>query len=105
MPINDTIVKDGTICLIKTVCTPGMCISHTCVDITFFPSSKLIMSDKVVMNLFTTSVPSMIKIDVAPMSTTAWLVAIIITFKYWGNGFPLKKWHAVAAINMRVWLR
>ncbi len=80
---------------------PGMWMSHTCVNITFLPLGKLILRGGVAMRLFPTSTPCMMKIDVAPMLAKAWLVAILIAFKYWGNGSPLK-WRAIAAINGHV---
>jgi hypothetical protein len=43
----------------------------------------------------------MIKIDVAPVSVIAILAAIVIAFKYQGNGLP-HKCKAVAAIDGRV---
>jgi len=46
-------------------------MSQTCVDLTFFPSGKLMMSGLVAMRLLTTSTPSIIKMDVAPVSAIA----------------------------------
>jgi hypothetical protein len=42
-------------------------------------------------HLFTTSTPSMIKIDVAPMSAVALVVAMIIAFKNSCVGFQKKE--------------
>jgi hypothetical protein len=65
-------------------------MSQMCVSITLFPSGKLIVRGFTAMHLFPTLTPSMIKIDVAPVSVIARLAAIIIAFKYWGNGLPHK---------------
>jgi hypothetical protein len=67
IPINDAVVKDGTICPVKTVGKPGICMLHTCVNMTLFLLGKLIVSGRVAMHLFSTSTPSMMKIDVAPV--------------------------------------
>jgi hypothetical protein len=71
MPMSDATVKDGTMCPNKTVGNPGIIMSQTCVDLTFFPSGKLMVSGLVAMHLLTTSTPSMIKMDVAPVSAIA----------------------------------
>ncbi len=52
-------------------------MSHTCVDQTCEPSGKLMMSGVAVTRLLATSVPSMIKMEVAPVSAMAWLGAIV----------------------------
>lgn len=69
--MSDATVKDGTMCPNKTVGNPGIIMSQTCVDLTFFPSGKLMMSGLVAMRLLTTSTPSIIKMDVAPVSAIA----------------------------------
>jgi len=69
--MSDATVKDGTMCPNKTVGNPGIIMSQTCVDLTFFPLGKLMMSSLVAMRLLTTSMPSMIKMDVAPVSAIA----------------------------------
>ncbi len=53
--------------------------------------------------LFATLTPSMIKMDVAPVSAIgiARLAAIVIAFKYWGDGLP-HKYQTVAAIDGHV---
>ena len=69
--MSDATVKDGTMCPNKTVGNPGIIMSQTCVDLTFFPSGKLMMSGLVAMRLLTTSTPSIIKMDLAPVSAIA----------------------------------
>ena len=68
MPMRDATVNDGTIWPNKVVGKPGMEMSHICDDLTFFPSGKFIVSGVVAIRLLTTSTPSMIKMDVAPVS-------------------------------------
>ncbi len=67
---------------------PGIWISHTCVDLICFPSSKFIIRGNVAGRLLSTSAPSIIKMEVAPMSVIAWLVAIVIALRYCGMGCP-----------------
>ncbi len=51
MPSSDAIDKDRTMCPIKTVGKPKIWMSHTCVDVTFLPSGKLIVSGRVAMHV------------------------------------------------------
>ena len=88
IPINDAIARCGTMCPVKTCGKPGIVISHTCVDLTFLPSGKLIVSGFVAGLLFTTSTPSIIKIDVAPVSAIACVVAIAMALRYSDVCFP-----------------
>jgi hypothetical protein len=62
------------------------------------------MNSRVAMGLFSTSILSMKNVDVAPVLAIAWLVAIVIAFKDWGEGLS-HKWHAATAIDVHVWLR
>ena len=55
---------------------------------TFLPSGKLIVSGLVAGLLFNTSTPSIIKIDVAPVSAIACVVAIAIALRYSVVCFP-----------------
>jgi hypothetical protein len=88
MPINDAIVNLGTMCLVKVTGRPSIVMSHMCVDFTLLPSGKLIVSgcDKGCKLL--TGVPSMIKMDVAPVSAIAWSVLIAIALRYCWLGEP-----------------
>ena len=75
MPMRDAIVNDGTMCPVKTVGRPGMWMSFMCVEYIFLPSGKLIVRGVRVTCLLSTCAPSMMKINVAPVSAMAWLVA------------------------------
>ena len=55
-----------------------MSISHRCVDCTIVPSGRLIFSGFFDNRLLSTSTPSMMKMDVAPVSAMAWSVAMVI---------------------------
>jgi hypothetical protein len=87
-------------CPIKTIGRPGMMMSHTCVDCIYFLLGKCIVRGKVYMCLLLTLVLSMIKMEVAPVSTIAWFVAIVSAFIYCSMGVPnnaqavatIKKW-------------
>jgi hypothetical protein len=71
MPIRDAAVNEGTMCPNKMVGKPGMVMSHTCDNLTFFPSGRLMVSGVVAIRLLTTSMPSIIKMDVAPVLAIA----------------------------------
>jgi len=86
MPMSDATVKDGTMCPNKTVGNPGIIMSQTCVDLTFFPSGKVMISGLVAMRLLTTSTPSMIKMDVAPVSAIARFRPIVMALITVVNG-------------------
>jgi hypothetical protein len=73
MPIRDVIVKDGTMGPVSTVGRLGMLMPQMCIDITFFPLGKLIMRGLTATRLFATLTPSMMKMDVAPVSAIAQL--------------------------------
>jgi hypothetical protein len=88
IPISNATFNDGTICPVTIVGRPGILMSQTCVDTTFLPSGKLMVSGSVAMHLLSTSAPSMMKMEVAPVLAMAWFVAIVIAFKYCGIGLP-----------------
>ena len=50
---------------------PGMVMSQQCVDLIFDPSGRLMVSGFVATRLFSTGVPSMMKIAVSPVSMIA----------------------------------
>ncbi len=58
-------------------------MSHTCVDRTCVPSAKLMVRGEDAILLLATSVPSIIKMEVAPVSAIAWFGAnmiLLLTF-------------------------
>jgi len=59
-----------------------------CVDLICLPSGRLIVSGFIAGHLFFTSAPSMIEIDVAPVSAITSDVAIVIAFRYCVDGLP-----------------
>ena len=63
-------------------------MSQTCDDATFLPSGKLIVRGLVAGLLLITSTPSIIKIEVAPVSAMACVVAIVTAFRYSVDGLP-----------------
>ncbi len=97
--MRDAISSDGTMCPINTVERPGMIMSHTSVDWICFPSGKLICRGELVMRLLSTSAPSMMKMEVAPMLVIAWFVAIVRAFKYCGMGVPNNAWAVTAIVE------
>ena len=84
----------GTMCPVSVSGRPGMLISQQCVDLIFDPSGRLILSGFVATRLFSTGVPSMMKIAVAPVS----IMACDIFIRLLCPGAP-KRARAVAAIE------
>ena len=80
--------KFGTMCPVNVVGSPGISMSHMCVDLICLPSGRLIVSGFIAGRLFFMSAPSMTKIDVAPVSAIASDVAIVIAFRYCVEGLP-----------------
>ena len=76
---------------------------HVCVDFTFVPSGRLIVSGRIAGWRFSHGVPSMMKIDVAPVSAITCDVAMVIALRYCGCGFGAPNISlAVAAIDLLV---
>ena len=69
--MSDATAKDGTMCPVSMVGKSGIAMSQICVERTCLPSGKLIRRGDVAIRLFTTSTPSMINMDVAPVSAIA----------------------------------
>lgn len=69
--MRDATDKDGTMCPVKTVGNPGIIMSQTCEDCTIRPSGKFTVSGLSAIRLLSTSTPSIIKMDVAPVSAIA----------------------------------
>jgi hypothetical protein len=63
-------------------------MSHRCVDLTWLPSGKLIVNCFIAGQMFLTGVPSIMNMDLAPVSAIACDVAIVIALRYWGVGVP-----------------
>jgi hypothetical protein len=59
-----------------------------CINLICLPSGRLIVSGFIAGRLFFTSAPSMIKIDVAPVSAIALDVGIVMAFRYCVDGLP-----------------
>jgi hypothetical protein len=84
--MRDAIVNNGTMCPVIIVGRPGILISHTCVDWIFLPSGKLIMRGDTMIRLLSMAAPSMMKMEVVPMSAIAWLAAIVQVLRNCGIG-------------------
>ena len=105
MPITDAIDNFGTTCPTSTFFgSPGIVMSHVCVDCTFVPSGRLMVSGRTAGCKFLHGVPSMMKIEVAPVSAIACDAAIAIALRYCGFGAP-NNCHAVAAIFVLAFAR
>ena len=64
-----------------------MCMSHTCVDFICVPSGKLIIRGFTAMRLLATSAPSIMKMEVAPVSAIAQFGEIVIVLILCGDGW------------------
>jgi hypothetical protein len=82
MPINNAIINLGTMCPVKIIGRPGIVMSHMCVDFTLLLSGKLIVNGCNKGRTLLTGVPSMINMEVAPVSAIAWFVLITIVLRY-----------------------
>ncbi len=71
-------------CPVSVTGNPGILMSHACIDLTFLPSGRLMVRGFVATCLFATSTPSITKMDVAPVSATAWFGAMVIALIYCG---------------------
>jgi hypothetical protein len=78
IPISEAVFRSGMMCPVSVTDNPGILMSHTCVDLTFLPSGRLTVRGFVATRLFATSTPSITKMDVAPVSATAWFGAMVI---------------------------
>ena len=88
MPINDAIDNFGTTCPTNTFGSPGIVMSHVCVDFTFVPSSRLMVSGRMASRRFSHGVPSMMNIEVAPVSAISCDAAMAIALRYCGFSAP-----------------
>ncbi len=96
MPIRDATVRWGTMCPVNMYGNPWMVMSHRCVNFIILPSGMLMLKGLPVQCLFTTLAPSIMNMDVAPVSAVAWVDAIVIGFRYSCKGWPNREC-AVAA--------
>jgi hypothetical protein len=74
-------------CPVKTIVRPGIIMSQRGVDLTWLPLGKFIVNCFVAGRMFLTGVPSIMNMNMAPVSSaTACNVAIFIALRYWGVG-------------------
>ncbi len=76
--MSEAVLRSGMMCPVSVTGNPGIFMSHTCVDLTFLPSGRLTVSGFVPNCLFATPTPSITKMEVAPVSATAWFGAMAI---------------------------
>jgi hypothetical protein len=87
IPMRDATVSEGTMCPVNVLGRPRMWLSHTCVDFIRVPSGKLIVRGFTAMHLLATSAPSIVKMDVAPVSAISRFGAIVIVLILHGDGW------------------
>ncbi len=100
--MRDATFSEGMMCPVNMVGSPGIIMSHICVDMICLPSGKFIVRGFLATCLLTMSRPSMMNMDVAPVLAIALFVARVNVFKYYGVRAP----HiclAVAAIKGGEW--
>ncbi len=68
IPISEAVFSAGMMCPVSVPGNPGIVMLHTCIDFTFLPSGRFTVRGFVAVCLFTTSTPSITKMDVAPVS-------------------------------------
>jgi len=78
IPNREAIDNSGTMCPTSVVGSPGIMMSHICVDVTRPPSANDTFSGHVIFCLLWTGIPSVTKIWVAPKSAISSFVAIVI---------------------------
>ncbi len=71
IPMSKAVFSAGMMCPVSVPGNPGIVMLHTCINFTFLPSGRFTVRGFVAMHLFTTSTPSITKMDVAPVSATA----------------------------------
>ncbi len=98
IPLSDAMARCGTMWPIKIIGNPGIVISQRWVDLTFRPSGMLMVKGLLVILLLTTSMPSIIKMEVAPVSAIACVDAILIALRYLFDGW-LNMLRAIATID------
>ena len=101
IPINNAIDNFGTTCPTSTFGRPEIVMLHVCVDFTLVPYGRLMVSGRMAGCRFLHDVPSMMKIEVAPVNSIACNAAMVIAFRYCGFGAP-NNCCAVAAIVVPV---
>ena len=80
IPIKEAIDSFGTMCPVNTFGNPGIVMSHSCVDVTFVPSGRFMISGFIANLIFSTLDPSMTNMPVAPVSAMACVGAMVIAF-------------------------
>ena len=75
-----------------------MFMSHSCVDFTFVPSGKFIVSGLLIFCFLFTGAPSIMNTFVAHVSAITCDKSIVIAFRHWWVGVP-NMLLAVAAID------
>ena len=71
MPKSDAVVMSGMICPVSIVGSPGITMSHMCVDLILQPSGSLTVMGFMALCLFWHGAPFVKKKEVAPMSAMA----------------------------------
>ena len=71
IPKSDAVVMSGMICPVSTLGSPGITMSHMCVDLILQPSGSLTVMGFVALRLFWHGAPFVKKKEVAPVSAMA----------------------------------
>jgi hypothetical protein len=86
--MSKAVLRSGMMCPVSVMGNLGIFMLHACVDLTFLPSRRLTVRGFIANCLFATSTPSISKMEVAPISATAWFGAMVIALIYCGFEMP-----------------
>ena len=68
IPKRDAVVMSGMICPVSILGSPGITMSHVCIDLILQPSGSLTVIGCVALRLFLHGAPFVKKKEVAPVS-------------------------------------
>ena len=71
MPISEAIDKLETICPVRIIGRPGMLMLHMCMECTLLPLGRLMVRGSSAGRMLDMGVPTITKMDVAPMLAMA----------------------------------
>ncbi len=84
IPKSDAMARFGTMCPVRGRGKPGINTSQVCVDLTWRPSGRFTVSSLVAGCMIWHGVPSLMNIDIAPVSAMPCVLSI-----------PMSRWQGV----------
>jgi hypothetical protein len=86
--MSKAVLRSGMMCPVSVTGNPGIFMLHACIDLNFLPFGRLTVRGFVADYLFATSTQSITKMEVAPVSATAWFGAMVIALIHCSFGMP-----------------